>query len=274
MRGAARRREAVREAALFTSIDSRHSSSCPLARASEIVCSRKGARSPNALRLALSVSAQRNEPTALSAATRMVISCSGRSEAVKTERRVEWCAFIPSVSAKNSESAPKMMSDASCSAGLPLRVPSSMNGSSSGHSPAPPRRPAPSDATHSQSFLRMCRTCSDCTPASSSCFTSCATGADVRAITPAGSPSRAGCVWPITRRSSTAESERICSFAFWRASWISPEKKTSGCCFSWLNASSACERTALSWLMSALTTCSYCASAAGSIIVRGRRGGN
>ena len=36
------------------------------------------------LRLALSVSAQRNEPTALSAATRMVISCSGRSAAVKT----------------------------------------------------------------------------------------------------------------------------------------------------------------------------------------------
>ena len=241
-----------------TSRAERTSPSSLLLRASAMVCSISGTKSWNALRDPVSVSARRNDASALSAATRTSIAWSGCSEARKTSRRVAWYGTI--FSEMNSEKALKIVSAASCMFTFPLFVAASMNGSSSGHADMfSESRLMPSWPTASHTFLRMLRCGSASMHASSSFFSVSATpgSSDLISESPLCD---ADCITAF--RISTAHSERTCSLWLLRSIVISEAISALGLAFAWLNAASAWLRILLSFDISALIIISNCASVA------------
>mmetsp|Transcript_82418 Transcript_82418/g.164305 ORF Transcript_82418/g.164305 Transcript_82418/m.164305 type:complete len:313 (+) Transcript_82418:785-1723(+) len=164
-----------------TSIAVRQSTSSP----DSIVCSMVdiiiGTSSWKALRDCAFRRVSKKDASALRAAERIAIALSGWSETRKTCRSVGWNAFMCSFSAISSASALKMSSAASCRFGsLPsaITLPSARRptlctrkASRSGHAARfLLRSETPYWPTASHTFFRMCRTCSLCMHASSSCL--------------------------------------------------------------------------------------------------------
>ena len=227
-----------------TSSALRHDSSSPEVSACAIACSISGTSSWKRLRVSADWRASKKEASPLRPAMRTAMGWSGCSEPRKTSSSVSWYGTI--FSHMKSASALKMVSDASCMLALPLRVPCSMKGSSSGHPFcwSALSRLMPSWPTASHTFLRMC------------CFGSLwmhASRCDLSAWPTAGESTLINepCAWVALAmtdlRSSTAQSARTSSAWLVHSMCTSPLKSASLLALACSNAASACLRMELSW---------------------------